>query len=70
VLLFERLMPPSALRQELFRMTTKTVTTLALAAVATLGLSAAPAQARPHRHKVCHVVHDHHHAHRVCNWVG
>ena len=48
----------------------KTMTTLALTAVAVLGVSAVPAEARPHRHQVCNVIHDHHHTKRVCHWVG
>ena len=48
----------------------KTMTTLALTAVAVLGVSAVPAEARPHHpRKVCRVVHDHHHTKRICRWV-
>jgi hypothetical protein len=48
----------------------KTMTTIAFTAIAVLGVSAAPAQARPHHRKVCRVVHEHHHVKRICHWVG
>ncbi len=50
-------------------MTIKTMTTLALTAVAVLGAGAVPAQARPHHRKVCEVIREHHHTRRVCHWV-
>jgi hypothetical protein len=49
----------------------KTMTTFALTALAVVGASAMPAQARPPHHpkKVCRVVHDHGHVKKVCRWV-
>jgi hypothetical protein len=43
---------------------------LSIAGLAAAAATVTPASARPHRHQVCHIEHQHHHAARVCHWVG
>lgn len=51
-------------------MNRKTMAALVLTGFAIVATSATPAMARPHRHQVCNVIHDHHHTKRICHWVG
>lgn len=43
---------------------------LSVAGLAAVTAAVSPAAARPHRHQVCHIERHHHHATRVCHWVG
>ncbi len=45
------------------------IITLSVATLAAVLATAAPAEARPHQHKVCHMERHHGHAKRVCHWV-
>jgi hypothetical protein len=51
-------------------MRTYKLVALSIAGLAAVTATVTPASARPHRHQVCHIEHQHHHAVRVCHWVG